>query len=80
MTKAEIQLVRSLADKRGRTESGLFVAEGAKLISELRASHKLSGSCAPPPCASARYSPWKGFSRAAKSKPCLRVKWSGSRC
>ena len=39
MTRAELQLVRSLADKRGRTESGLFVAEGAKLISELRASH-----------------------------------------
>lgn len=39
MTKAEIQLVRSLADKRGRTETGLFVAEGAKLIAELQASH-----------------------------------------
>lgn len=39
MTKAEIQLVRSLADKRARTETGLFVAEGAKLIGELRASH-----------------------------------------
>ncbi|MDE5621682.1 MAG: RNA methyltransferase, partial [Alistipes sp.] len=39
MTKAEIQLVRSLADKRGRTEHGLFVAEGEKLIGELRASH-----------------------------------------
>lgn len=38
MTKAEIQLVRTLADKRGRTESGLFVAEGEKLIGELRAS------------------------------------------
>jgi len=38
MTKAEIQLVRALADKRGRTEHGLFVAEGEKLISELRAS------------------------------------------
>ena len=38
MTKAEIQLVRSLADKRGRTEQGLFVAEGEKLIGELRAS------------------------------------------
>ncbi len=70
MTKAEIQLVRSLADKRSRTEHGLFVAEGHKFIGEL--------------CTSAlrvrRYSPWKGFSRAAKSKPCLRVKWSGSRC
>lgn len=39
MTKAELQLVRSLADKRGRTETGLFVAEGAKLVGELRASH-----------------------------------------
>ena len=38
MTKSEIQLVRSLADKRGRTEQGLFVAEGEKLIGELRAS------------------------------------------
>ena len=28
MTKADIQLVRALADKRGRTEHGLFVAEG----------------------------------------------------
>ena len=39
MTKADIQLVRSLADKRGRTEHGLFLAEGEKLIGELRASH-----------------------------------------
>ncbi len=38
MTKAEIQLVRALADKRGRTEHGLFVAEGEKLIGELQAS------------------------------------------
>lgn len=38
MTKAEIQLVRSLADKRARTEHGLFVAEGEKLIGEIRAS------------------------------------------
>lgn len=38
MTKAEIQLVRSLADKRARTETGLFVAEGHKLVAELRAS------------------------------------------
>ena len=27
MTKADIQLVRALADKRGRTEHGLFVAD-----------------------------------------------------
>ena len=39
MTKAEIQLVRALADKRGRAEHGLFVAEGEKLIGELRTSH-----------------------------------------
>lgn len=38
MTKAEIQLIRSLADKRGRTEQGLFLAEGEKLIGELRTS------------------------------------------
>lgn len=38
MTKAEIQLVRSLSDKRAREEQGLFVAEGEKLISEIRAS------------------------------------------
>lgn len=38
MTRAEIQFVRSLADKRGRTESGLFVAEGEKLVRELLAS------------------------------------------
>ncbi len=35
MTKAEIQLIRTLADKRGRTEHGLFVAEGEKLIGEI---------------------------------------------
>lgn len=38
MTKAEIQLVRSLADKRARMEQGLFVAEGEKLIAEIRSS------------------------------------------
>jgi TrmH family RNA methyltransferase len=38
ITKAEIQLVRSLADKRNRDELGLFVAEGEKLIEELRGS------------------------------------------
>ena len=38
MTKADIQLVRALADKRGRTEHGLFVAEGEKLVGELRTS------------------------------------------
>ncbi len=69
MTKADIQLVRSLADKRGRTEHGLFVAEGEKLIGELRTS----------PSASARYSPWKGCFRAG-SRTCRRTKWSGCRC
>ena len=39
MTKAEIQLVRSLADKRAREEHGLFLAEGEKLVGELRTSH-----------------------------------------
>lgn len=38
MTKAEIQFVRSLADKRFRDESGCFVAEGEKLIGEAVAS------------------------------------------
>lgn len=38
ITKAEIQKVRSLADKRGREEYGLFVAEGEKIIRELCAS------------------------------------------
>ena len=51
MTKAEIQLVRALADKRGRTEHGLFVAEGEKLIGELRGVA---------PRRSARSSRWKG--------------------
>lgn len=39
ITKAEIQLVRSLADKRDRDREGLFVAEGEKLVGELRGSH-----------------------------------------
>ncbi len=38
MTKADIQLVRALNDKRGRDEHGLFVAEGEKLITEIRSS------------------------------------------
>ncbi|MEG1672814.1 MAG: RNA methyltransferase [Alistipes sp.] len=38
MTKSDIQLVRSLTDKRSRTATGLFVAEGEKLIGELRDS------------------------------------------
>ncbi len=35
LTKAEIALIKSLGDKKGRRESGLFVAEGAKLVNEL---------------------------------------------
>ncbi len=35
LTKAEIQLYRSLGDKRERDAHGLFVAEGAKLVSEI---------------------------------------------
>lgn len=35
LTKAEIKIVRSLGDKGGREESGLFVAEGEKLVGEL---------------------------------------------
>lgn len=38
ITKAEIKMVRSLADKRGRSEHGLFVAEGEKLVRELHSS------------------------------------------
>lgn len=38
MTKAEIQFVRALADKRSRDEHRLFIAEGDKLISEIIAS------------------------------------------
>ena len=38
ITKAEIQSIRALADKRGRVEQRLFIAEGEKLIAELRAS------------------------------------------
>ena len=38
ITKAEIQIVRALADKRNRDELGLFVAEGEKLIEDLRNS------------------------------------------
>jgi TrmH family RNA methyltransferase len=39
MTKAEIQFVRSLADKRVRDNEHLFVAEGAKLVEEIIASN-----------------------------------------
>ena len=37
-TKSEIAFVRSLASKKGRTASGLFVAEGTKLVGEILAS------------------------------------------
>lgn len=39
MTKAEIQFVRSLADKRVRDNEHLFVAEGAKLVEEIISSN-----------------------------------------
>ena len=38
MIKADIQFVRSLADKRVRDAEGLFIAEGAKLVDEIRNS------------------------------------------
>lgn len=41
MIKSEIQLVKSLGDKRARSETGLFLAEGEKLITELRESQQL---------------------------------------
>lgn len=37
-TKAKAKLIQSLKDKKGRRESGLFVVEGPKIISELPAS------------------------------------------
>lgn len=39
LTRSDIRLIRSLTDKRCRDEEGLFVAEGRKLVEELRASH-----------------------------------------
>lgn len=38
LTKADFQLVRSLSDKQARIQSGLFVAEGDKLVGEIVAS------------------------------------------
>lgn len=38
ITKADIQHIKSLADKRGRDLHHLFIAEGEKLIDEVRAS------------------------------------------
>lgn len=39
MTKAEIQHLRSLGDKRTRDTEGLFIAEGDKLVEEILSSH-----------------------------------------
>ena len=41
ISKAQIKLVRSLQQKKYRDESGLFVAEGAKCVDELRKSFEL---------------------------------------
>ena len=38
LTKADIARIRSLSDKKGREETGLFAAEGPKLVGELLAS------------------------------------------
>ena len=38
VTKSDISLVRSLADKRSREECGLFVVEGRKMVQEALAS------------------------------------------
>ncbi len=38
VTKADFQLVRSLSDKQARLSSGLFVAEGDKLVGEIVAN------------------------------------------
>ena len=38
ITKSDIALVRSLGDKKGRAERGLFVVEGEKLVGELLGS------------------------------------------
>lgn len=35
LTKNEIKLIQSLADKKGRLASGLFVVEGEKLVTEM---------------------------------------------
>lgn len=39
MTKAEINFIRSLHDKKSRRENGLFIAEGKKTIEELLNFH-----------------------------------------
>jgi TrmH family RNA methyltransferase len=38
MTKAEIQQLRALKDKRTRDEERVFIAEGDKLVDEILAS------------------------------------------
>lgn len=38
MTKAEITFIRSLGERKARIESGLFVAEGRKLVGDLLAA------------------------------------------
>lgn len=38
MTKADIQFIRSLSDKRTRDAEHLFIAEGDKLVEEIRSS------------------------------------------
>ena len=38
ITKAEIQQIKSLGDKRSRTETGLFAAEGRKFVGEIAGS------------------------------------------
>lgn len=38
LSKAQIQLIKSLSDKKMRRESGLFVVEGRKMVSEAVAS------------------------------------------
>lgn len=40
LTKARMRLVRSLSDKAARNESGLFVAEGRKMVGEALAAGK----------------------------------------
>ena len=38
LTKARIRQVRSLSDKTARSENGLFVAEGRKMVGEALAA------------------------------------------
>lgn len=70
LTKADIRLVRSLADKRARTDEGLFVAEGGKLIGELRASTLRIR----------RIYALDGIFAGETSRRSRRKRWNGSRC